>query len=118
MKKAGLSGGPSAKAKRESRARVQTTTDGGPRPKTPDRTYREGRYLIAGYFDASVKSSLRQIQVSHLKKIFQLHPSNTRIAGHLKVPTKRSARRSHTKSSGPQTSNGLATGGLPWRGRP
>jgi hypothetical protein len=71
MKKAGISGGPSAKAKRESRARVQTTIDGGPRPKIPDRTYREGRYLIAGYFDASVKSSLRQIQVSHLKKTVQ-----------------------------------------------
>jgi len=71
MKKADLSGVPSATAKRRSPARVRTTADGGPRPKTLDRTYREGRYLIAGYFDASVKSSLRQIQVSHLKKTVQ-----------------------------------------------
>ena len=71
MKKAGLGGVLSATAKREPPARVRTTADGGPRPKTPDRTYREGRYLIAGYFDASVKSSLRQIQVSHLKKTVQ-----------------------------------------------
>ena len=71
MKKAGLGGVLSATAKREPPARVRTTADGGPRPKTPDRTYREGRYLIAGYFDASVKSSLRHIQVSHLKKTVQ-----------------------------------------------
>jgi hypothetical protein len=71
MKKAGLSGVPSTTAKRESPAGVRTTADGTPRPKTADRTYREGRYLIAGYFDASVKSSLRQIQVTHLKKTVQ-----------------------------------------------
>jgi hypothetical protein len=69
MKKTGLSGVLSATAKRETSARVRTTADG--RPRNPGRTYREGRYLIAGYFDASVKSSLRQIQVSHLKKTVQ-----------------------------------------------
>jgi hypothetical protein len=61
-----------AAAKGKPPARERATAQGGPRPKkTTDRTYREGRYLIAGYFDASVKSSLRQIQVSHLKKTVQ-----------------------------------------------
>ena len=71
MKKAGPSAVLGATAKREPPARDRTTADRGPRRKSPDRTYREGRYLIAGYFDASVKSSLRQIQVSHLKKTVQ-----------------------------------------------
>jgi len=71
MRRAALGRVHSAAAKGKPPGRERATAKGGPRPKTPDRTYREGRYLIAGYFDASVKASLRQIQVSHLKKTVQ-----------------------------------------------
>lgn len=71
MKKTGLSSVLNAAAKGEPPAPNPRSSDAPAKPKNPDRTYREGRYLIAGYFDPSTKASLRQIQVTHLHKTVQ-----------------------------------------------
>jgi hypothetical protein len=71
MKKTGLSSVLKAAAKGEPPAKPGRTSDRPPSPKIAQRSYREGRHLIAGYFHPSVKASLRQIQVIHLDKTVQ-----------------------------------------------
>jgi hypothetical protein len=71
MKKTGLSTVLHAAAKGEPPAPPRKHSDPPQNPKTAERSYREGRHLIAGYFHPSTKASLRQIQVTHLDKTVQ-----------------------------------------------
>jgi hypothetical protein len=71
MKKTGLSTVLNAAAKGEPPVEPRRTSDPPRNPRTSERSYREGRHLVAGYFHPSTKASLRQIQVTHLDKTVQ-----------------------------------------------